>query len=356
MTSHPGKTFVATAGCLASLALAAQTAPPAGSASGNRRHLAPLPFARTIAPHDMSTSQVLDVTGSPDVRELPATRPLSTYTDLVYARVKTLDGAPLDLKLDLQVPTGATNLPLVVFITGGGFMASPKRSYADARAYLARAGYAVASIEYRVVPQGLYSDAVRDVKSAIRFLRAQASRYGIDKAKVGVWGDSAGGYLSAMVATTNGEPRFIAGDHLDQSSDVSAGVDFYGLSDLSRIAMDYDVATQKAHVTPDISEALYLFGPGTGKAVQDDPRAAAAANPVTYVDRNDPPMLFIHGGKDILVSPSQTLLVHNALRSAGVPSIRYVIPGANHGGPEWSRKAVMDLVVGYFDRMLKQAR
>ncbi|HNX94291.1 MAG TPA: alpha/beta hydrolase [Holophaga sp.] len=347
-------TYILAMGLGASVLAFSQPGPMPGAAGKKPRRFGPLPFAKHVAPHDMSTSQLLDVAGSPDVSALPSDVKLTTYKDIVYSKVKTIDGDPLDLKMDVFAPEQAKKLPLVVFVTGGGFMMSPKGSNAGARAYLAKAGYVVASIEYRVVPQGLYSDAVGDVKSAIRFLRANADRYGIDTSKVAVWGDSAGGYMTAMVGTTNGVKKFEVGDNLDQSSAVLAGVDFYGLSDLTRIAMDYDQAAQDGHNTPNISEAMYVNGPDSGKSIRDDLQAAAQANPLTYVDKSDPALLFIHGSEDALVSPSQTLLVHNALRAAGVPSTRYVIKGANHGGPQWSTKMVMDIVVSYFDKMLKK--
>jgi acetyl esterase/lipase len=143
---------------------------------------------------------------------------------------------------------------------------------------VAEQGYVVASIQYRTTTDGAtYKDAVEDVKSAIRYLRAHAAQYDINASKVAVWGQSAGGYLAAMTGTTNGDTQFNAGANLDQSSDVQAVVDEFGPSDLTRLAADYDTATQQENYAPGNALAQWVFGPGTKKSILDDPGAAAAA-------------------------------------------------------------------------------
>ena len=100
--------------------------------------------------------------------------------------------------MDIQIPAGAERRPVVIYVTGGGFMVAPKESGFNLRTYLAEAGFVVASIQYRTVMDGAnYKDGVEDVKSAVRYLRAHSDEYGIDPNKVAVWGQSAGGYLAA---------------------------------------------------------------------------------------------------------------------------------------------------------------
>jgi acetyl esterase/lipase len=141
--------------------------------------------------------------------------------------------------LDLQLPRAPGRTPLVVYVTGGGFVMAEKENGPTTRTYLAEAGYAVASIQYRTVLNGAtYVDGVADVKAAVRYLRAHADEYRIAPDRVGLWGESAGGYLVSMAGTSNG--RFEVGDHLDQSSAVQAVVDKFGASDLARIAADFD--------------------------------------------------------------------------------------------------------------------
>jgi hypothetical protein len=120
---------------------------------------------------------------------------------------------------DIQIPARAERRPVVIYVTGGGFMVAPKESGLNLRTYLAEAGFVVASIQYRTVMDGAnYKDGVEDVKSAVRYLRAHSDEYGIDPNKVAVWGQSAGGYLAAMAGANGNLKPFDMGDNLGQSS------------------------------------------------------------------------------------------------------------------------------------------
>jgi acetyl esterase/lipase len=328
------------------------TSVPAGPPQGGP----PIVLAKSVAPSDTSTSTVIKGDG-PQI-QCGATE-IETKKDITYSTPTT---GPL--KLDVQTPKTAGAKPLVVYLTGGGFVMAPKESALPARTYVAEAGFVVASIQYRTIMNGAtYRDGVADVKAAIRFLRANAAEYGVDPSKVAVWGDSAGGYLAAMTGATNGLAEFEVGDHLDQSSAVRAVVNKFGASDLSKTAADFDVAAQQAALAPDNNLAQYVFGPPGGKSVLDDPAAVAKANPVTYVDANDPPELLMHGSADTIMSPSQTLLLHDALRAAGVDSTRYVLDGASHGdlafpgdpnaGLPWSSQQAMNVIVDFLHGHLK---
>lgn len=229
-------------------------------------------------------------------------------------------------------------------------------SAADLRTYVAEAGFVVASIQYRTTrDSATFRDGIADVKSAIRFLRANADRYGIDAGDVSVWGESAGGYLAAMVGVTNGNKSFEVGNDLDQRSDVQRVVDKFGASDLARIADDFDAATQSAAYSSD-NLVLYIGKRGDAH-VLDAQIASTTANPLTYITSAAPPFLIFHGNQDRLVSPSQTLILHNALVAAGARSTRYVVDGAGHGdlafmgdtesGLPWSTNEIMDLIVDF---------
>lgn len=160
-------------------------------------------------------------------------------------------------------PLGAT--PLVVYLPGGGFVRSRKETGLERRTYLAEAGYAVASAEYRTLPDSAtYRDAVADVKSAIRFLRAHEARYGIDTSKVALWGESAGGYIASMVATTNANAAFETPDHSGFSSEVQAVINQFGASDLLKFAADIDPETRRALVQPGAANALTPSTGGSG--------------------------------------------------------------------------------------------
>jgi len=313
--------------------------------------------ASSIAPSDTTTSTVIKPDPADQIR--CGETALEVRTGIVFARHTRADGSAADLSLDLQVPRRGGARPLVVYITGGGFVLALKESMPSLRTYVAEAGFAVASIEYRTVAdEAVYSDGVADVKSAIRYLRAHVSEYGIDPAHVAVWGESAGGYLAAMTGVTNGIARFDVGDNLDQSSDVQAVVDKFGPSDLANI----DPAAQRARAGPHHPVARYINGPASGKSLSDAPAAASAANPVGYISAAAPPFLLFHGSADNLVSPSQTLVLHEALRAAGVSSTRYVLQDAGHGdlaflgdpdsGKPWSTGEVMNLIVGFLAKNL----
>jgi acetyl esterase/lipase len=235
--------------------------------------------------------------------------------------------------MDIQVPKTGGRKPLVVFLSGGGFVVSDQASSLDQRTYVADHGYVVASVQYRTTLDGAtYKDGVADVKSAIRYLRAHAAEYHINPGKVAVSGESAGGYLAAMTGTTNGLRQFDTGADLSQSSRVQAVIDQFGPSDLSRIAAGFDTATQQIDYAPGNFAAQYVFGPGTTKSVLDDPAAVAAADPISYVNSATPPFVLFHGSDDHLVSADQTLLMLHALRAKGIHATRYVVKGANHGG------------------------
>jgi len=292
--------------------------------SGRRPEL-PVPVAETVVPVDTSTSIVLDGAG-PSMRYRPT--PLTMHDDIRY------DTSPggRELRLDIQVPDTPGAKPLVVYLTGGGFQFANKENNLARRTYVAKLGYVVASIEYRVIDDGAtYRDTVADVKSAIRHLRAHADEYSINPQRVAVWGQSAGGYLAAMVGATNDLPQFEGTGNPGPSSAVQAVIDEFGPSNLAQLAADFDTAMQDEVYASGSFLARFAIGPDTTSSVIDDPAAVAAADPSTYVTSSTPPFALLHGSHDHFVSASQTLLLHNAIRAAGGTSIRYVIQGGDHG-------------------------
>jgi len=309
-----------------------------------------------ITPTDNSTSIILkDIPRERRIlRELPADSEIELISDIVFHRSVSIDGELMSLLMDILQFKDDVARPAIVYVIGGGFSSASKERNLHDRYEVAKAGYVVASVQYHVISNGIYSDAVKDVKAAIRYLRANAKEYGIDTESIAVWGESAGGYLSAMVATTNGVKEFEAGENLDKSSDVKAAIDVYGLSDLTKIGADYDEAAANSHYTVISPDGQFIHGKNSGLTSLDKPEVVAKANPINYVDENDPPFLFFHGTQDMSVSPSQTLLMHSALREAGVSSTRYVIEGAGHASAEFSDPRVIKIIVDFLDMHLKQ--
>jgi acetyl esterase/lipase len=312
-------------------------------------------MASTIAPSDTSTSIVIHP--DPNDQITCGKTVVRTIDDVAFARRSLPTGKSMDLLLDLQMPQSPGKKPLVVYVTGGGFIRAPKEAALDLRTYVAEAGFIVASVQYRTTTDGAnYRDGVADVKSAIRYLRANAARYGIDPSKVAVWGESAGGYIAAMVGATNGVKTFDIGNNLDQRSDVQAVIDKFGASDTSKLSADFDSHARDENNAKDNPIARYI-GLDAVSHLLDTRVAMTAANPLTYIKAGAPPFLIFHGSQDRLVSPSQTLILHNALIALGANSTRYVLEGAGHGdlsflgdtkaGLPWSTNQTMRIIVDF---------
>lgn len=278
------------------------------------------------------------------------------YPDITFSQPKGILNNIFNLKLDLLKPNDDKVFPLVVFVTGGGFFLAPKYNYLQQRIALAEAGFIVASIEYRVIPQGKFPDALVDVKNAIRFLKANAYKFGIDKEKVVVMGESAGGYLAALTATTNNCKEFEVGENLSESSSVQAAIDIYGLSDLTKVGDDFSKAIQEAHASPSSPEAIFINGLSLfdkGGSIKDNINFVEKANPITYISKSTPPFLLMHGDKDSLVSPSQTEILFEALLENGVDAHRYIVKNANHADKYWYQPEIINIIIKFLNKILK---
>jgi acetyl esterase/lipase len=319
-------------------------------------HVLPSPvMASTIAASDTSTSIVIHPLVSDQIT--CGKTQVRASNDVVFSTRTLPSGKQIELSMDVQVPETPGKKPVVIYVTGGGFIQAPKESALDLRTYVAEAGFVVASIQYRTISNDAnYRDGIADVKSAGRFLRANADEYGIDSKRIAVWGESAGGYLVAMVGVTNGVKSFDIGNNLEQSSDVQAVIDKFGASDISRLSADFDSHAREAGDAKDNPIARYIgLEPATHRL--DARVASTVANPLTYISQASPPFLIFHGSQDRLISPSQTLILHNALTAAGAHSTRYVLEGADHGdlsflgdaksGLPWSTNQTMGIIVAF---------
>ncbi len=274
--------------------------------------------------------------------------------DVVYAQVSTQDFLNRALKMDLLIPATGKKMAAVIFVTGGGFISAKKARCPQLRLHLAENNFVVASIEYRTAPLSKFPAPIEDVKSAIRFLKANAKKFSVDAEKVFVIGDSAGGYLAAFAAITNGDKIFNAGDNLEQSSEILAAVDLYGVSDPARIADDFPDDIKKIYEMPGAVEAMFINGvpnfTGAGGGIHEHPENIRAANPINYINKNSAPMLLMHGDADSIVSPSQSDILFQALKNAGVEAERWIIPGAGHSDNFWQQDEVFNLITGFLKR------
>ncbi|WP_165072474.1 alpha/beta hydrolase [Paludisphaera rhizosphaerae] len=237
-----------------------------------------------------------------------------------------VENGHLRQKLDLFIPPGDGPKPLVIWIHGGAFMAGDKRGGNPALALLQK-GFAVASLGYRFSQDAIFPAPVEDCKAAVRWLRKHAKEYGIDPERFGAWGSSAGGYFVAMLGTTGGTKTFDVGGNLDVSSHVSCVVDFFGPTDFTKMT-EQSKALPKSmeHDSPGSPESRLLGGP-----IQQEKEKAAKANPITYVSKQTPPFLVVHGDHDPLVPHGQSVLLVDALQAAGVPVEFRTVKGGGHG-------------------------
>jgi acetyl esterase/lipase len=316
------------------------------------------PIAASVAPSDTSTSIVIQPDRNDQIQ--CGKTPIKRIENVEYAAPKLPNGKSASLKMDLLIPEPGRKRTVVVYVPGGGFVVAGKEGALNLRTYIAEAGFTVASVQYRTTRDGAnYRDGVEDVKAAIRYLRANAAKYGIDAKTVALWGESAGGYLAAMAGVTNHNSTFEAGANLDQNSDVQGVIDEFGASDISKIAADFDAVTQHAVYTN--AGLVRYIGKASGANTLDAGIATGTANPLKYIHADAPPFLILHGNQDRMVSPSQTLILHDALVATGVRSTRYVVDGAAHGdlsfmgdtqsGLVWSTNKVMNLIVDFLNRL-----
>ncbi|WP_244506364.1 alpha/beta hydrolase [Pararhizobium polonicum] len=279
---------------------------------------------------------------------------IDTIGGVIYSQVKATRSVR-QLRMTVLVPRANDLKPAIVYFPGGGFISAEYEKFTEMRTALAQAGFVVAAAEYRVVPDQ-FPALVEDGKAAVRYLREHAAEYGIDPARIGVIGDSAGGYVAQMLGATNGEKTFDTGQFLDKSSDVQAAVTLYGISDLRSIGEGFPEAVQKVHQSPAVTEALLLNGPAFGEfpgaTVTANPEQALAASPIGHVKGEKPPFLIMHGSADTLVSPRQSQKLYEALKAEGNKVDYVLVEGAGHGDLRWYQGPVIDRVVSWFKQTL----
>jgi acetyl esterase/lipase len=253
-------------------------------------------------------------------RSVPLPEGTKVLKDLAYG-----PGGHERQKLDLYLPPTGTRWPLIVAIHGGAFRMGSKESE-PAGAFVARR-FAVAAINYRLSQHAVFPAQIEDCKAAVRWLRANAARYGYDSERVASYGGSAGGHLAAMLGTAGDVKALEVGANLEVPSRVQAVVDFFGPTDFLQMDSHRFSPQAMVHDTPDSPESQLVGGP-----IRDNREMVARANPVTYVTPDDPPFLIVHGDADLLVPHHQSELLEAALRKAGVRVRLVTIPGGPHGG------------------------
>ena len=261
-----------------------------------------------------------------------------TQADIEYAKV-----GDVSLKLDLHRPQGERP-PVIVYVHGGAWRGGSKEDVPIGS--LMERGYAIASVNYRLSTQAVFPAQVHDIKAAIRFLRANAGVYHINADKIVIIGSSAGGHLAALVGVTNGVEALegTVGEHLEQSSDVQGIVSFFGASNLQTI-----LSQSTAHGLSVRIPALKLL---LGDTPDKKPELARLASPVEHLDKNDPPLLMIHGDADPQMPPQQSDELAKGYRGLGLPMTLIVMPGSRHGGAEFYDDERTVIVSKFLDKVL----
>lgn len=271
---------------------------------------------------------------------------VTSIADVRYAAISGFRRLTLDIYMP---PRKAGPKPLVLYVHGGGWMNSDSRhlgAVADFPALAARLageGFVVASVEYRHALEAKFPAQIQDVRAALRFLKGNAGRYGIDPARVGVIGGSAGGHLAGLLALSCGDRGLdAAGTTAPAGSEcVQAFVGWYGVYDVATLA-----AGRPRRQDDAIERLLGCTGPCSAESI-------AAVSPVTYLDRNDPPSLLVHGEEDKTVPVSQSRELEARMKAAGVPVSTVYIPAVDHSfigqTPADTRAATLRAVNASFD-------
>jgi acetyl esterase/lipase len=270
--------------------------------------------------------------------------------DIVYA---TVDG--VDLKLDMARPlAGAGPYPAVLHFHGGGWQAGDKSHGHGRIVKLANAGYVAVSVGYRFAPKYSWPLQVYDAKSAVLFLKEHAKEYNIDPDRIGVTGDSAGGYLALMLGFTDKEDGFEGPvKATSPSTRVQAVVSFCSAGDFTRslqrkLAPDIDAQITAYYKKP-LSQVIYEF---TGTRDPNDPKLVKMSAK-SYVNAGDPPVLIFQGELDPLISMEQVTELQQALQAAHVPVKVIVVKGGAHGWYGTLLDETEQQMINFLDERLK---
>lgn len=260
--------------------------------------------------------------------------------DVVYKRVNGRD-----LSLDVYSPKSISRpLPVVIWIFGNRWSKGTKNHPPPLN--LMSHGYIVVSIEYRLSGEAPFPAAIEDCKAAVRWIRANASAYHFDADHIGAWGHSAGGHLAALLGTSGDISELEdGGGNSSFSSRVQAVCDLAGPSDIVQF---YDTVSRSNDGMASIAKSsIEQF---LGGRVEENRTKAIAASATTYISKDDAPFLIIHGENDESIPVSQSKILADKLKAAGVPVTLIVAEGRGHGvgAPAYAQE-----ITSFFDKYLK---
>ena len=248
------------------------------------------------------------------------------------------------LKLDLYLPQEIKgDVPVIVYVHGGGWKNGSKES-GKRGAWMIPHGFAIASIDYRLTDVGQWPDQINDCYAAVRWVRKNAKKYGLNGERIGCWGTSAGAHLAALMGTRT----FTGRERV--SSRVQATADWFGPAELLSMPPNNVGNGRTEEDVANSNGALLL-----GSTVKDVPKLAKDASALDNVSGDDSPFLIMHGTADPGVPISQSEKLHTALIDVGVPCTFIQLKGAKHGGPEFSSPESNKIFLDFFTEHLKPA-
>lgn len=239
--------------------------------------------------------------------------------------------------LDIYLPEEEKQAyPVVISIYGSAWLENNLKevNLETIGVSLLKSGFALVTPNHRSSYEAKYPAQINDIKAVVRFIRANAERYNLDTSFIGITGYSSGGHLAALTGTSGFVKEFQSGSaladiegnvgqFLNFKSNVDAVVNWFGPTDF--VKMD-SCGCSISHNDSDSPESNLIGAP-----IQDDKDRCKLADPITYVDKNDPPFLILHGDKDPYVPFCQSDLLFNALQKANVHSEFVLVPGGEHG-------------------------
>ena len=258
--------------------------------------------------------------------------------DIVYAIAEGKN-----LGLDIYISKSQKNQPLIVWIHGGAWQTGSKD---NPPLGLMPYGYALASVNFRSSTEAKFPAQIHQIKAAIRFLRANALKYGYNADKIIVWGSSSGGHLAALVATTNDNTELEGklGNHLQTTSAVQGGIDYYGPTNFLTI-----LTQSTPHGLNVRLPALALL---LGNTVENVKSLATLASPVHQVSDNDPPLFIVHGEQDIQVPINQSIELWTAYKAKNLKTQIEFVPDAGHSSPAYMKKELLDKIDAFLRKNL----
>ena len=300
---------------------------------------------QVIAPHSYSPEDFPESkASSKNMKVIHIDKDSSQVSYQPNVKYITRDGMDLTLQI-IKPKISKGKMPCIVYVQGSAWLKQDVYDNLPQLAEFAKRGYVIAIVEYRPSSVAKFPAQLQDAKTAIRFLRANASTYNVDTANIFIWGDSSGGHTALMVGLTQQNPELDTKDLNQYPINVNAVVDFYGPTDITQ--MNFEPSTWD-HVSAQSPEGQ-LIG---GKNVLQSKAEAELTNPIHYV--KDPktaaPILMMHGSKDRLVPFKQSVLMADALEQNHYRYQFYQIKGADHGSSEFWTKEAFDIV----DAFLRQ--